>query len=214
MTLVAVGDSIAHAADSWPGLLAAALGQELRRVSADGARSDDVLAQVEGLGPERYDVACLSVGTNDVLFSWDRDAYAERLGRILTVLGPRADRVVAATVTLSLGGFPGSGRELRHRVQELNAVIRASGAVVVPGDDVTGPRLLQADRVHPTSQGQLLLADRAAAALGVEPAPSSLAGAGEPGSRWFYHRVAVAQAPRRLAKRLLGRPMYQDPRGT
>jgi lysophospholipase L1-like esterase len=212
MTLVAAGDSMVHAADSWPEWLARAMSQELRRVSANGARADDVLGQVEALGSERYDVACLSVGGNDALFDWDPDRYAERLDRILAILRAHADRVVAATVTRSLGGFPGSGRELGRRVDEVNAALRGSGVLLTSGEDLTGPRLLQADRIHPTAAGQLVLADRAAAALGVTPLPSELADTPAASERWAYHRVAVAQAPRRAAKRLLGRPMYRDPR--
>ena len=49
MTLVAVGDSIVHAEDSWGAWLAPGDGQPLRRVSANGARSDDVLGQLPGL---------------------------------------------------------------------------------------------------------------------------------------------------------------------
>lgn len=213
MTLVAAGDSMVHAAGSWPEWLARAMGQELRRISANGARADDVLEQVAGLGDERYDVACLSVGGNDALFDWDPQVYAARLARIVTALQAHADRVVAATVTLSLGSFPGTGPQLRRRVGQVNAALRASGVTVTAGDDLSGPRLLQADRIHPTSEGQLRLADRAAAALGVTPAPSSLVELPRGSERWTYHRVAAAQAPRRALKRVLGRPMYQDLRG-
>ncbi len=55
-------------------------------------------------------MACLSVGTNDVLFAWDAEAFAARLGRIVEVAGASADRVVVPTITLSLARFPGGGR--------------------------------------------------------------------------------------------------------
>ena len=213
MTLVAVGDSIVHAEDSWAAWLARTMGADLSRVSANGARTDDVLAQLPLLAGERYAVACLSIGTNDVLFDWDAERYGERLGRIVAALGEVSDRVVAATVSLSLAGFPGGGTGIRRRAEEANAAIAASGATVIVGDDLHGPRLLQADRVHPTQQGQLLLADRAAAALGVVPPPSSLAQPSAGADRWTYHRVAAGQAPRHAVKRALGRPMYRDPRG-
>jgi lysophospholipase L1-like esterase len=212
VTLVAIGDSIVHAADSWPDWLARAMGQELRRVSANGARSDDVLAQLSGLEGERYDVACLSVGTNDVLFDWDADGFADRLSAILLALRACADRVVAPSVSESLARFPGAGSEFRNRVGEANAALAACGATVIAGNDLRGPRLLQADRIHPTAEGQLLLADRAAAALDVTPAPSSLAHERAATDRWTYHRVAAMQVPRRVVKRVLRRPMYRDPR--
>jgi lysophospholipase L1-like esterase len=213
VSLVAVGDSLVHAEEAWPGWLARAMDQELRRVSANGARSDDVLAQLPALAGERYAVACLSVGTNDVLFDWDAAAFEERLGRIVAGLQDAADRVVTATLSLSLARFPGGGSEFRRRVAEANAALCASGATVVAGDDLAGPRLLQPDRIHPTVEGQLLLADRAAAALGVTRAPSSLAGPSGSARRWAYHRTAAGQAPRRAVKRALRRPMYRDPRG-
>jgi lysophospholipase L1-like esterase len=213
VTLVAVGDSIVHAEDSWGAWLARAMGADLRRVSANGARTEDVLEQLPLVAGERYAVACLSIGTNDVLFDWDAEVYAERLGRIVAALGEAAEQVVAATVSLSLAGFPGGGSGIRRRAVEANAAIAASGATVIAGDDLHGPKLLQADRIHPTQQGQLLLADRAATALGVVPLPSTLAQPSAGADRWTYHRVAAGQAPRQAVKRALRRPMYRDPRG-
>ncbi len=213
MTLVAVGDSIVHAEDSWAAWLGRAMGAEVRRVSANGARTADVLEQVSSLSGERYAVACLSVGSNDVLFDWDAEAYAARLSRIVATLGEAADRVVATTVSLALGGFPGGGTGLRRRAEEANAAIAASGATVIAGADLHGPRLMQADRIHPTQEGQLLLADRAATALGVAPLPSTFARPAAGADRWTYHRVAAGQAPRHAVKRALRRPMYRDPRG-
>jgi len=212
VTLVAVGDSIVHADDSWPAWLARAMDRQLGRVSANGARADDVLEQLSSLTEERYDMACLSVGTNDVLFEWDAAVFADRLGEIVAILRARADSVVAPTVSLSLAGFPGGGRGFRRRVEEANAALLASGVTIIAGDDLHGPRLLQADRIHPTLEGQLLLADRAAAALGVTPAPSSLVDTPRGSGRWAYHRVAAGLAPRWAVKRALGRAMYRDPR--
>jgi len=212
VTLVAVGDSIVHADDSWPAWLARAIGAPLRRVSANGARADDVLEQLPELTGGRYAVACLSVGTNDVLFDWDAAVFARRLAEVAAALLASADSVVVPTVSRSLGRFPGGGEELGRRVAEVNGVLRASGLTVISGEDLRGPRLHQADRIHPTLEGQLLLADRAAAALGVTPVPSSLAAAPPGAGRWEYHRVAAGQAPRRVVKRVLGRPMYRDPR--
>jgi hypothetical protein len=212
VTLVAVGDSMVHAEESWPEWLAKAMGQPLRRISANGARADDVLVQLSSLAGERYAVACLSVGGNDALFDWDATVFAERIGEIATALLASADRVVIPTISRSLAGFPGGGGEIRRRVVEANAVLAASGLTVFPGDDLHGPRLHQADRIHPTLEGQLFLADRAAEALGVIPAPSSLAEVPPRSGRWAYHRVAAGQAPRRAVKRALGRPMYRDPR--
>ena len=212
MTLVAVGDSIVHAEDSWAAWLARAMDRPLRRVSADGARADDVLDQLGSSTGERYAVACLSVGTNDVLFDWDATEFARRLGEIAQVLRGSAEHVVVPTVSLSLARFPGGGAGFRHRVGDANAALLASGLTVIAGDDLGGSRLQQPDRIHPTTEGQLLLADRAAAALGVTTVPSSLTGRPQRADRWTYHRVGAGQAPRRAVKRILGRPIYRVPR--
>ena len=110
MTLVAVGDSIVHAEDSWAAWLARAMGQPLRRVSANGARSDDVLEQLPGLAGERYAVACLSVGTNDVLFAWDAEACREPGSAGSWRWPARAPTGWwCPRSALSLAGFPGGG---------------------------------------------------------------------------------------------------------
>jgi len=210
--LAALGDSIVHAEESWAAWLARAMDLPLRRVSANGARSTDVVGQLPSLAGERHAVACLSVGTNDVLFDWDAEAFRQRLETIVAAARAAAEQVVVPTVSRGLGRFPGSGRVLPRRVDELNAALMTCGALVIAGDDLRGPRLLQPDRIHPTLEGQLLLADRAAAALGVTPAPSSLADAPPSAARWAYHRVATGQAPRRALKRALRRPAYRDPR--
>ncbi len=212
MTLVAVGDSIVYAEDSWAAWLARAMSSDLHRAAANGARADDALDQVASLSDGGFEVACLSIGANDVLFDWDAAVYGERLGRIIGALGQVADHVLVATVSRSLAGFPGAGSGVRRRVDQANAAIAASGATVVAGDDLSGPRLLQPDRIHPTLDGQLLLADRAAAALSVSPPPSTLAEAVPAADRWTYRRVAAGQAPRNAIKRALRRPMYRDPR--
>jgi lysophospholipase L1-like esterase len=181
-------------------------------VSANGSRAVDVVDQLPLLTGERYAVACLSVGANDVLFDWDAEAFRRRLGTIVTAAGAVAERVVVPTVTRGLGRFPGSGPVLRRRVEEANAALATCGALVIAGDDLRGPRLLQPDRIHPTLEGQLLLADRAASALGLIPAPSSLVDAPPSAARWAYHRVGAGQVPRRALKRALRRPAYRDPR--
>ncbi len=213
MRLVAVGDSIVHAEDSWAAWLGRAMGADVRRISANGARTDDVLEQLSSLAGERYAVACLSIGTNDVLFDWDAEAYAVRLSRIVAALGEAADRVVAATVSLALAGFPGggaaSGAAPRRPTRRSQPAARRSSR----GMTCTGRGCCRRTASTPPEEGQLLLADRAAAALGVVPLPSTLAQPSAGADRWTYHRVAAGQAPRHAVKRALRRPMYRDPRG-
>jgi lysophospholipase L1-like esterase len=211
MGIVAVGDSLVNAELSWADWLSRAMDQPLDRVSVDGARSAGVREQVRLLKGHQYDVACLTGGTNDILFDWDPGAFADNLAVIVGAAAESAERVVIPTISLGLASFPGSGAQLRRRVREANAVLVESGALVFAGDDLRGPRLMGPDRIHPTLVGQLVLADRAAQLLGVAPLPSSLA-ARERAPRWSaYYRVTAGQVPRRIVKRALGRPMYRAP---
>ena len=85
---------------------------------------------------------------------------------------------------------------------------------MLDAEDLRGPRHLGADRIHPTLAGQLVLADRAAAVLDVTPPPSSLHDGPLEVARSAYYLVTADQVPRRMAKRLLGRPIYRRPIGT
>jgi hypothetical protein len=209
MGVVAVGDSLVNADESWAYWLSRAMGQPLHRVSVDGSLSRDVLDQLPQLRGHQYAVACLTVGTNDILFGWDADAFADNVATIVAAAAETAERVVTPTISLGLAAFPGSGSEFRRRVRQANAVLTESAALVFSGSDLRGPRLMSADRIHPTAVGQLVLADRAAELLGVTPVPSS----GDHDTRasgWSsYYRVAAGQVPRRIIKRALGRPMYR-----
>src|SRR5688500_17748463 len=172
MGIIALGDSLLGTEQSWAYWVSRAMGVPLRTVAVGGSRSGDVLRQLAPITDEHYDVACLTVGTNDILFDWDLERYAANVAAIVAAAGECAERVITPTVSLGLAAFPGSGSEFRRRVQQANAVLDRSGALVFSGSDLRGPRLLMADRIHPTVAGQLVLADRAAALLGVAPAPS------------------------------------------
>jgi hypothetical protein len=211
MGVVAVGDSLVNADRSWAYWLSRAMGEQLHRVSIDGSLSRDVLDQLPQLGAHQYVVACLTVGTNDILFDWDADAFADNVSTIVAAAAETAERVVTPTISLGLAAFPGSGSEFRRRVRQANVILGESGALVFSGSDVRGPRLMSADRIHPTVAGQLVLADRAAELLGVTPVPSS--GDHDTGAAGWsaYYRVAAGQVPRRIVKRALGRPTYQAP---
>lgn len=212
MGIVAIGDSLVDADESWAHWLSLATGHPLERLSAGGSRSADVVEhQLPRLTGRRYAVACLTIGTNDILFDWDADAYAANLAAIVAAADAVAERVLVATISRGLAAFPGSGTRFRRRVGAANAAIRACEASVVEGEDLRGPRLMGADRVHLTVAGQLALADRAAQALGRTRLPSTLDQQTRPVARGAYHRVGVREAPRRLVKQALGRPLYRRP---
>jgi hypothetical protein len=211
MEVVALGDSLVDAERSWAYWLSRAMGRPLRRVSAGGSLSCDVLRQLPLLRGRQYAVACLTVGTNDILFDWDPDAFAVNLATIVRETAAVADRVVVPTISLGLAWFPGSGSRIRRRVVQANALIAGLDAVVITGSDLRGPRTLSPDRIHPTVTGQLLLADRAAERLGVTPLPSTL-DEGRRTTGWpDYYRVGAGQLPRRVVKRALGRAFYRPP---
>lgn len=209
MGIVAVGDSLVNADLSWAHWLGRAMEGPLDRVSVDGARSAGVREQVRLLSGRQYAVACLTVGTNDILFDWHVETFADNVAAVVGAVGESAERVVVPTISLALASFPGSGAAFRRRARQANEVLSESGALVVVGDDLRGPRLMGPDRIHPTLVGQLVLADRAAELLGVAPSPSSLAARDRAPGWSSYYRVTAGQVPRRMVKRALGRPMYR-----
>lgn len=204
--IVTLGDSLAHADVGWPRRLADATGLPLERRSANGARSSDVLEQLATLEADRrYDVGCLAVGTNDVLFDWSAADFAERLTAIVTGLQARCEQVVVPTLSLQLFRFPGCGDLVRRRVVEANTAIRKQPVLVIDGTDLRRPRTFDVDRVHPSVVGHAVLADRAAAALGLDVRPSDLLSEEERRS-WRLGLVQTADyAARLVAKRVLGR---------
>ena len=212
MVVVAVGDSLVNADRSWAHWLSRAMGEPLQRVSMDGSLSTDVVRdQLPLLAGHEYAVACLTVGTNDVLFEWDAEAFADNLATIVDATTASAERVVVQTISLGLASFPGSATEFRRRVRQANSVIHGCGALVLAADDLRGPRHLIADRIHPSLAGQLVLADRAAEVLGVTPPPSSLYDGPLEVERSAYYLIAANEVPRRIVKRALGRQIYRLP---
>ncbi len=177
----------------------------------DGSLSRDVLDQLPRLAGQQYVVACVTVGTNDILFDWDADEFAGNLATIVAAASASADRVVVPTISLGLAAFPGSAADFRRRAREANALIGGCGALVLDAEDLRGPRHLGADRIHPTLAGQLVLADRAAAVLesrrrrrrsrALHDGPLEEVAPIGPN----YARDPRDQVPRRMAKRLLGR---------
>jgi hypothetical protein len=122
-----------------------------------------------------YDVACVYVGANDARsVTWDAAGFERDLGAVLAAGGSAAARVVACTLPEDLGRPTAAPKP-----REANAIVRRvaarEGAIVVALDDLAGWTLVLPDAVHVTALGQVAIADRAAAALGVSRLPSSLA---------------------------------------
>lgn len=191
--IAAIGDSIVNADRSLAWWIAEATGGSLVRVSQGGATATAVVGQLERLDG-RYDLAVLTVGTNDVLVGTPAESFRQSLDTILAGLLEQADRVVVPTIPESLASFPGGRRILRERVAAVNAVLRELADVtLVPGDVE-----LSVDRVHPTVRGQRELAVRALGELGL---PSELPPAPHEGIAGSTVQTAAVLAAKSLLRR-------------
>jgi lysophospholipase L1-like esterase len=174
--VLALGDSILCGPEegafgvpprAWPQWLAEILDLPFHRLAQPGALTPQVADRLLPRARSDYTIACVGAGTNDVRsVGWDPAAFTAALSRILDGLGGRAEQVCVATVPLGLGR-PRAGA----KVADLNRIVRREaavrGAFVVDLDDFGGWRWLFPDAVHPTAAGQLEIARRAAAALGL-----------------------------------------------
>jgi lysophospholipase L1-like esterase len=182
--LIAVGDSITHGCgtailglhcQSWALWLAEAMGLPFLNLAQDGAVVPDVVATQLPKVQHAYAVGAVYVGVNDVRsLDFDPERYAAGLEAIVARVTAHAERTVLCTIPLDLGR-PRAGAKVGGANATIRTVAERHGAVVAELADLGGPTVVQPDAVHPTAAGQLEIADRAAAALGVSPLPSSLA---------------------------------------
>jgi hypothetical protein len=169
----------------------------------DGARAADVAgAQLRAFrerSPDgRFDVGCLYVGVNDVRsLDWDPAAYARDVETVVAALRERCDRVLVATIPLDLGR-PRAGA----KVEEANAIVEATGALVLDLRDFGARNHVMVDHVHPTAFGQVAIAERAldvlaADGMRVRVRPSTLIAPAER-TRWRTLRGDWTYAYRHL----------------
>lgn len=201
--LVAVGDSIINGhGDSMAGVPALGWGQWLAeamdlpytRYGRGGATSSVVVNELLPRVHGQYVVGVFNMGTNDAINGWDADVFEQNFHKTAEALTAACDRVLALTVPVSA--------EATAIVSRVAAEIGVS----VIDADLSGPRLLKPDGVHPTALGHLAIADRAASALGA-PLPSLSAvnkGQGRVGVRfWGNYTIDVGLAfAKRTAKKL------------
>lgn len=174
--LVALGDSITVGEGnmvcgtpcrSWALWLAEVLDLPFTGRAVNGAVVEDVGREQLPRVTADYDVGTLFVGVNDVRdMQWDAGAFERGYRTVVDGLAARCARLLLITAPLDLGRPPAGAK-----VADLNAVLRRvadeAGAAVCALDDLRGWTLLLPDVVHPTALGQLEIAARAAAALGV-----------------------------------------------
>lgn len=206
-SLLALGDSITDGhTDSMvrvPGLgfgqwVADSLEYSYTRYARGGFTSGDILAQLLPKVRAQYDLAVLSVGANDVIQRLPMGQFEANAESVIAHLSSHAGRLAVLSVPQSTTA-----------TRILGDVAAAHGAVMVDAT-LQGARLMSSDGIHPTALGQLELADRVAAALGLDPLPSSLAvegGRGRLGPSYYVRHAADSQyhRARRLAKSVLRR---------
>lgn len=181
--VVALGDSITRARggtpalgvhfQSWAQWLAEALELPFTNLAADGVLAADVVAgQVPRLRGS-YDLGCLYIGVNDARsVRWDAVAFERDARTAIAALASACDRVLVVAPPHDLGR-PSAAPKPAAAGAILRRLADEVGAVVCDLAGFGGPRHVLPDAVHPTSLGELAIADAAARALGAAHMPSS-----------------------------------------
>lgn len=183
--LVALGDSITRGRggtpalgvhfQSWAQWLAEALELPFTNLAVDGALAADVLAEQVPRLRGRYDVGCLYVGVNDVRSpGWDLWQFERDVRAILAALDEACERVLVITPPHDLGR-PRATPKPAEAGAVLRRVAADAGAALCDLAEFGGRPQALPDAVHPTSVGELAIAEAAARTLGARRAPSELA---------------------------------------
>lgn len=164
----------------------------VRSVAVSGARTVDVVTEQLPLlrAAGRVDAVLVGVGVNDVLRRTGGGALEEATTALaggLRAVAPDAAHVVATCPDLSLA--PGLGPVLRRVVgarcrvvaRRQRQVLDDAGMLVVAFDEPAAPVFFGEDGLHPGSRANVLLAERAAAALVAAGRPDATAGDGRSG---------------------------------
>jgi len=179
--MVAIGDSLVNGltkevagvpGKSWARWVAETEGMEYRQYAKGGLTStrivNELLPQVQG----RHDYGVFNMGTNDALKGLDAAVLRANAEKAAATLTSCCDRVMVLDVAVSPVA---SG--IIHEVA-------ADFGLTVIDSRLSGPLLFQPDGIHPTAVGQLIIADRAADALGFK-SPSTTVTVGRLGVRYF-----------------------------
>jgi lysophospholipase L1-like esterase len=211
--LVALGDSITRARggtpalgihfQSWAQWLAEALDLPFTNLATDGVLAADVLTeQVPRLrGP--YDLGCVYVGVNDARSAaWDAAAFERDTRAIVVALASACARVLVVAPPHDLGR-PTAAPKPAQAGAALRTVAAEAGAVLCDLAEFGGRRNVLPDAVHPTSVGEVAIADAAAQALGAPRMPSTLADRPRGGLRFelWWARLWARDVLRRARER-------------
>lgn len=102
-TLLLLGDSTAHGVgallreETTGGRLAQALDASVENRAESGAKTKDVLGQLNSAEQPRYDLIIIQVGANDVIYLSDRDTTTTTLTEVLSHARVKSDRIVLLT---------------------------------------------------------------------------------------------------------------------
>jgi acyl-CoA thioesterase-1 len=168
--IVTLGDSLTAGLgvardEAYPALLEARLrreGYDYRVVNAgvSGDTSAGGLRRVDWVLRAKPDVVIVALGANDGLRALPVDALRGNLERIVTRLRAAGARVLLAGMRVP----PNYGGDYaRMFAAVFPSVAKRTGAALAPFllDGVAGnPRLNQPDGIHPTAEGQRVIADR------------------------------------------------------
>jgi lysophospholipase L1-like esterase len=203
-SLIALGDSIVNGftrplagipalgCGQW---LAAAADLSYTRYAQGGWTTAQILADKVPRLKADYDIAVVSIGTNDAAKKLPLDEFERDARKVLSAVTEHASQVAVLSIPLS----DTYSERLARVADELKATM-------VPAR-LSGPRVLRADRVHPTAVGNLELADRVAAALAVGVRPSDGWATARISPTYYvgYGFASIKPAAKRTAKRMLGR---------
>ena len=152
--------------DAWPALLqqkvdAAGLPHRVVNAGVSGETSAGALRRMDWLLRQPVAVLVVETGANDMLRGQDAAATRANLDAILA--RARKQSPPPKLVVLGMRATPNLGGEYVRQFEAIYpAAARAHEAVLVPFllEGVAGvPRLNQSDGVHPTAEGQKMLAE-------------------------------------------------------
>jgi acyl-CoA thioesterase-1 len=152
--------------DAWPSRLqeridAAGLPHRVVNAGVSGETSAGALRRMDWLLRQRVAVFILETGANDMLRGQDVEATRANVDAILA--RARRQEPPPRLVVLGMRAAPNLGAEYGRRFSSIYPdAARKHGAVLVPFvlEGIAGiQRLNQADGVHPTPEGQKIIAD-------------------------------------------------------
>lgn len=169
--VVALGDSITEGvgvSSTYPDLLAGMIGKTVRNRGSGGAKAGDGAAVIQGvLQGEKPGYVLILYGANDAVTGTPPEDTIGALGAIIEACKDNKTIPVIATLTPMQGShaaFAAVAKDLSRRIRSLGG---QAGAHVCDLENEFGnpSPFLQDDGLHPTDEGNAVIADTFAAIL-------------------------------------------------